>query len=49
MERRFSPTADFAATLARERAMSPELGGRTVFDDARQRKGPPRGKQLPLF
>jgi len=32
------PLADFDAALSRERAISPELGGRTVFDDRAQRK-----------
>lgn len=49
VERRLSPAADFDAALDRERAMSAELGGRTVFDDAREAKRRPRSKQLALF
>ena len=41
VEERGDPLADFAATLSRERAISPSLGGRTVFDDRRQ---PSKGK-----
>jgi hypothetical protein len=33
VEQRCAPQADFEAALAHERAISPELGGRTVFDD----------------
>ena len=33
IEQRRVPEADVAATIAREREMSPSLGGRTVFDD----------------
>src|SRR5688500_10729 len=40
IERRRSPEADVEATIAHERAISPALGGRTVFDDrARKRQG----------
>src|SRR5579871_1543272 len=39
-----APEADFDATLAHERAISPSIGGRTVFDDRK-----PRRKQLSLF
>jgi uncharacterized protein len=41
VERNFSPEADFDAVMATERAISPALGGRTVFDD--------RNKQRRLF
>jgi uncharacterized protein len=44
VERRYAPEADFAAALAHERAISPSLGGRTVFDDRRKRP-----RQLDLF
>lgn len=45
-----SPLADVEATIAHERRLSRELGGRTVFDDARQRTAPkPRRGQLDLF
>ncbi|PYS16911.1 MAG: DUF763 domain-containing protein, partial [Acidobacteria bacterium] len=32
VERRCQPTADFNAALAHEKTISPELGGRSVFD-----------------
>ena len=36
IEARRGPDADVEATIAHERAISPSLGGRTVFDDARR-------------
>jgi hypothetical protein len=51
IEERRHPVADVAAAIAHERAISPMLGGRTVFDDVKQRRrtaGPRRG-QLDLF
>jgi hypothetical protein len=47
VERRCEPEADFQAAVAHERRISPELGGRTVFDGGRPRK--PDSRQLPLF
>jgi hypothetical protein len=44
VETRYAPEADFDAVLAHERAISPHVGGRTVFDD-----GPRRPRQLGLF
>ena len=44
IENRRAPEADVAATIAHERAISRSLGGRTVFDDRKPRKG-----QLDLF
>jgi hypothetical protein len=44
VEKRYSPKADFDAAMAHERAISPQLGGRTVFDDRRRRPA-----QLGLF
>lgn len=41
--RRYAPRADFDAAIAHERAISPQIGGRTVFDQ------PKRVRQLPLF
>jgi hypothetical protein len=41
--RRFDPEADFNTVVEHERAISRELGGRTVFD------GPKRPRQLGLF
>jgi len=50
IEARRGPEADVAATIAHERAVSPSLGGRTVFDDARSRpSSAPRRGQLDLF
>jgi len=48
IEERRAPEADFRATVARERAISHSLGGRSVFDDA-PRRVEPRGRQLGLF
>jgi uncharacterized protein len=45
---RFAPEASFDATLARERAISASIGGRTVFDDSRPSRAAARG-QLSLF
>lgn len=44
-EERSEPVADFEAIVRHERAISRELGGRTVFDDRRVRKS----RQLELF
>ena len=51
VEDRWSPTADVDAAIAHERAISPSLGGRTVFDDERPRatKRPSAPSQLDLF
>lgn len=51
IEHRGDTDADVAATIAHERASSPTLGGRTVFDDAdrRRQSEKPRNKQLNLF
>jgi hypothetical protein len=50
IERRREPVADVDATIAHERAISPSLGGRTVFDDVKAgaHKRRDRG-QLSLF
>jgi hypothetical protein len=41
---------DFAAALAHENAISPELGGRSVFDDRKPRHtGTREPQQLSLF
>jgi hypothetical protein len=45
VEQRCAPEVDFDAAVAHERAISSQLGGRTVFDDPRA-KGP---RQLSLF
>ena len=50
IEQRRQPIADVEATIAHERRISRELGGRTVFDDAPQPEArKPRRGQLPLF
>ncbi len=47
VERRYRPEANFGAAIVHERAISREIGGRTVFDDKpRRQRGP---AQLPLF
>src|SRR6185437_11939140 len=46
IEKNMSPEADFDKAIAQERAISPSLGGRTVFDD---RKPSQAKKQLSLF
>jgi uncharacterized protein len=43
IERTSSPEADFDAVIAHERAISPSLGGRSVFD------GPRKHRQRSLF
>jgi hypothetical protein len=43
VEHRLSPTADFDDVVKHERTISPDLGGRTVFDR------PARARQLNLF
>ena len=51
IERRHDPHADVDKTIARERAISPALGGRTVHDDHRppRRRSPPVPEQPSLF
>jgi hypothetical protein len=51
IEERRHPQADVAATIARERAISPAFGGRTVFDDAARTRATrsARKGQLGLF
>ena len=49
VEQRYSPSLDLPALVAHEEEISPALGGRTVFDDVRERR-PKRGHgQLNLF
>ena len=47
VERKCEPVADFDAVAAHERRISPDLGGRTVFDGGQARRPTPR--QLSLF
>jgi hypothetical protein len=49
VEQQRQPLADFAAAVAHERAISPALGGRTVFDDPRPARKKPANHQLSLF
>jgi hypothetical protein len=49
IESSYEPRADFNATIAHEKAISRELGGRSVFDDLNNRRSKPRSKQLTLF
>jgi len=52
VESKFEPLAEFAAALSHERAISRELGGRTVFDDReapRKAKGPAQFRLFPDF
>ncbi len=48
VEQRYSPSADFAKTIAHENAISHALGGRSVLDDRKPRGSSPT-KQLGLF
>jgi len=47
VEQQADPCADFSAVIEREKAISPSLDGRTVFDDRKPRKRADR--QLDLF
>ncbi|MBZ5585034.1 MAG: DUF763 domain-containing protein [Acidobacteriia bacterium] len=47
VEERCHPRADFDAAIAHENAISPALGGRSVFDDKKPRK--PKPAQLTLW
>lgn len=49
IEERRCPEADFDAALAHERALSPALGGRTMFDRPPGRPRPRSSRQLYLF
>jgi uncharacterized protein len=48
VEERYQPSAEFEAVVAHEHAISPSLGGRTVFDD-RKPSSRSRSRQLALF
>jgi uncharacterized protein len=48
VEERHHPEANFEATIRHERAISRDLGGRTVFDD-RRRGQKEASRQLDLF
>ena len=49
VEQRRDPHADVDAVIAHERSMSRSLGGRTVLDDAAERRPRTRRQQLDLF
>jgi hypothetical protein len=49
VEKQIEPQVDFEAALAHERAISPSLNGRTVFDDRRRPVKMKNEKQLKLF
>jgi hypothetical protein len=49
IEKQVQPEADFQAALAHERAISPLLDGRTVFDDQKRITRKKNDKQLSLF
>jgi hypothetical protein len=49
VEKKREPLADFDAAIARERAISKPIGGRTVFDDKPADKRPAQMLQLKLF
>jgi hypothetical protein len=49
VEQHAKPEADFDAVLAHERAISPSVNGRTVFDDRPKRRAVPAVEQLTLF
>jgi uncharacterized protein len=49
VERQFSPEADFDAVMATEKAISPALGGRTVFDPPSPRLRRASDEQKRLF
>jgi hypothetical protein len=48
IEKQIQPEVDFQAALAHERAISPSLDGRTVFDDRKPAKKKD-SRQMPLF
>ena len=50
IEQQCSPEVDFAAVVAHERAISPSLDGRSVFDDRKaKRTSRTVSRQMPLF
>jgi uncharacterized protein len=49
VEEQRDPVADFAAAVHHEHAISPSLGGRTIFDDAQTSRKKTRAQQLSLF
>jgi hypothetical protein len=49
IEDRLQPRADFDAVVAHEKSISRDLGGRSVFDDLKERRIRSGSKQLSLF
>jgi hypothetical protein len=50
VEQNCATEVDFAAAVAHENAISPELGGRSVFDDRKPRRsGVREPRQMTLF
>jgi uncharacterized protein len=49
IEKHYGPEANFDAAVAHERAISPTLGGRTVFDDRSSKRSPAKPAQGWLF
>jgi hypothetical protein len=49
IEDRYEPRAEFEAAIAHEKAISRSVGGRSVFDDLKDRRTGARSKQLSLF
>jgi uncharacterized protein len=49
VEQRAELVADFARVMEHEHAISPELDGRSVFDDHSRKRIPPKPAQLQLF
>jgi hypothetical protein len=49
VEECYEPRADLHAAVTHEFAISPELGGRSVFDDLKEKPVRQRERQLPLF
>jgi len=49
VEARFAPQTDFDAVVAYEKSISPELNGRSVFDDKKKRPAEKKSPQMSLF
>jgi hypothetical protein len=49
IEERYEPRADFDAAVVHEKSISRDLGGRSVFDDVKERRAAARSRQLSLF
>ena len=49
VEARFAPRADFEAAVAYEKSISPELDGRSVFDDKKKNTSRKKSPQMSMF